>query len=176
VIRTAKGAMQIVGLAAVAALLALLVWKLTHQNHAPKVGATAPAFTLQRLGGDGRVDLASLRGRPVVINFWASWCGPCKGEAKVLENAWTAYRGRGVAFLGVDYHDVTSDAKRFVAAHALTFPMVEDGSGSITESKYGVTQVPETFVLDRAGKIVVHVPGPVTAESLRAALDRAGSS
>jgi cytochrome c biogenesis protein CcmG, thiol:disulfide interchange protein DsbE len=176
VIRTAKGGLQIVALAAVAALLALLVWKLTHQNHAPKVGAAAPAFTLQRLGGDGRVDLASLRGRPVVINFWASWCGPCKGEAKVLESAWTAYRGKGVAFLGVDYHDVTSDAEHFVAAHALTFPMLEDGSGSITESKYGVTQVPETFVLDRAGKIVVHVPGPVTTESLRAALARASSS
>jgi cytochrome c biogenesis protein CcmG/thiol:disulfide interchange protein DsbE len=173
VIRTAKGALQVVALAAVAALLALLVWKLTHQEHAPKVGATAPAFTLDRLGGGGSVDLSALRGKAVVLNFWASWCGPCKGEAKVLERAWTTYRGRGVAFVGVDYHDVTSDAEHFVAAHALTFPMVEDGSGSITESKYGVNQVPETFVLDRRGRIVVHVPGPVTSTSLRQALERA---
>ena len=152
---------QVIALAAVAGLLALLVWSVVHQQHAPGVGATAPAFTLRRLEGPGKVSLASYRGKPVVLNFWASWCEPCKSEAAVLERDWTTYRGRGVVFLGVDYHDLGSDARRFVSAHALTFPMLEDGSGSVTD-RYGISQVPETYVLDRQGRVVAHLRGPIT--------------
>ena len=152
---------QVVALACVAALLGLLVWKLAHQQHAPKVGSAAPGFTLRRLGGTGSVSLASLRGRPVVLNFWASWCNPCKSEAAVLERDWTRYRSRGVVFLGVDDKDFPSDARRFVAAHRLTFTMLEDGSGSVTGS-YGISQVPETYVVGRTGKIVAHLAGPLT--------------
>lgn len=152
---------QLLALAGVAGLLALLVWKLAHQQHAPPVGSVAPAFTLRRLDGTGKVSLASYRGTPVVLNFWASWCQPCKGEAAVLEHDWTRYRNRGVEFLGVDYHDLAPDARRFVSAHALTFPMLEDGSGRVTGS-YGISQVPETYVLNRQGRIVAHLAGPIT--------------
>lgn len=154
--------LQLLALACVAGLLALLVWQLVHQDHAPKVGAVAPAFTLRRLVGNGEVSLASLRGKAVVLNFWASWCGPCKGEAAVLEHDWTRYRSRGVVFVGVDYHDLAPDARRFVAAHGLTFTMLEDGSGNVTTGSYGVSQVPETYVLNRQGRIVAHLPGPLT--------------
>ena len=167
-----KLAGQVVALACVAGLLSLLVWRLTHQEHAPAVGAAAPTFTLKRLDGGGTVSLAALRGQPVVLNFWASWCGPCKTEAKALEQAWSTYRGRGVAFVGVDFHDVTGDARRFVAAHKLTFPMVQDGSGDVTGS-YGITQVPETYVLDRQGRIVAHLAGPITDSSFAAAFRNA---
>lgn len=153
---------RLFALACVAGLLALLVWTLTHQQHAPKVGAVAPGFTLPRLGGTGTVSLAALRGHPLVLNFWASWCDPCKSEAPVLERDWMRYRARGIVFVGVNYHDVTSDARRFVAAHGLTFPMLQDGSGRVTGS-YGILQVPETYVLDRQGRIVAHLPGPITA-------------
>ncbi|HUJ54676.1 MAG TPA: redoxin domain-containing protein [Gaiellaceae bacterium] len=175
-----KLAGQLLALACVAGLLALLVWRLTHQEHAPKVGSAAPAFTLRRLDGGGTVSLASFRGKPVVLNFWASWCIPCKSEAKVLEQAWNTYRGRGVEFVGVDFHDVTSDARRFVVAHALTFPMLEDGSGSVTTGRYGVTAVPETYVVDREGRILAHLAGPITgapfASEFRSALAKATAS
>jgi cytochrome c biogenesis protein CcmG, thiol:disulfide interchange protein DsbE len=159
--RRLKTTAQLVALAGVAGLLALLVWQLRHQQHAPAVGAVAPAFTLRRLEGPGRVSLASYRGKAVVLNFWASWCDPCKSEAAVLERDWSSYRTRGVVFLGVDYHDLASDARRFVSHHALTFTMLEDGSGKVTGS-YGISQVPETYVLNRQGRVVAHLAGPIT--------------
>jgi peroxiredoxin len=173
-----KLAGQLLALACVAGLLALLVWRLTHEEHAPKVGAEAPAFTLRRLEGSGSVSLASLRGKAVVLNFWASWCGPCKAEARALERAANTYRGR-VTFVGVDFHDVTGDARRFVAAHGLTFPMVQDGSGEVTSGRYGVSAVPETYVVGRDGRIVAHLAGPITgapfAAEFRSALAKASA-
>lgn len=169
--RSLKLAGQALTLVALAALLALLVWRLTHQHHAPKVGSAAPSFSLQRLDGAGSLDLASLRGKAVVLNFWASWCGPCKSEAAALERTYRRYSDRGVVFVGVDYHDVTSDARRFVAAHGLSFPMVLDGSGAIGD-RYGITGVPETYVLDRRGRLVLHIPGPIVGQSFSDELQR----
>ena len=174
--RGLKGTAQLVALGCVAGLLGLLVWQVVNQQHAPQVGAVAPAFTLHRLGAPGRVSLASYRGKPVVLNFWASWCQPCKSEAAALERDWSSYRNRGVVFLGVDYHDLSSDARRFVSAHALTFPMLEDGSGKVTGT-YGISQVPETYVLNRQGRVVAHLAGPITdpafAGKFRSALAKA---
>ena len=152
--RTVKLTGQVVALAAVAGLLGLLVWRLTHQSKPPKIGGPAPAFSSKRVDTGGMLDLASLRGKPVVLNFWASWCGPCKGEAKTLEQAWRQYKGQGVVFVGVDYHDVTGDARRFLAHHDITYPTVQDGSGMIAD-RYGVSAVPETYFIDRRGRLVV---------------------
>ena len=120
-------ALQATALVAVAGLFALLVWRLAHQSHPAKVGGPVPNFTLKRLEGSGTISLASLRGKPAVINFFASWCGPCKAEAKILESASQQYRGR-ISFIGIDYHDVTSDGRRFLQAHGITFPTVQDGA------------------------------------------------
>jgi cytochrome c biogenesis protein CcmG/thiol:disulfide interchange protein DsbE len=178
VTRRVKLTAQVVALGCVAGLLALLVWSVVHQQHAPRVGAMAPAFTLRKLDGAGKVSLAAYRGKPVVLNFWASWCEPCKSEAAVLERDWTSYRSRGIVFLGVDYHDLASDARRFVAAHRLTFTMLQDGSGKVTGS-YGISQVPETYVLSRQGKVVAHLAGPITAPAFagefRSALAKAAA-
>jgi cytochrome c biogenesis protein CcmG, thiol:disulfide interchange protein DsbE len=96
-----------------------------------------------------------------VLNFWASWCEPCKGEAKMLEQAWQRYKSKGVVFVGVDYHDVTGDARRFLERHDITYPTVQDGSG-MTADRYGVSAVPETYFIDRRGRLVgEHIKGTV---------------
>lgn len=160
--RLLKLAGQVLALAAVGGLLGLLVWRLTHQSHPPKIGGPAPSFSLRRIDGTGKLDLASLRGKPVVLNFWASWCVPCKAEAKLLEQAWNQYRGSGVVFVGVDYHDVTSDARTFLTHHGITYPTVQDGSG-MTGDRYGLTGVPETYFIDRRGRLVgTHIVGTIT--------------
>jgi len=165
--RTLKLTGQVVALAAVAGLLGLLVWRLTHQSKPPKIGGPAPAFSLRRLDTSGTLALASLRGKPVVLNFWASWCVPCKGEAKMLEDAWQRYRSQGVVFVGIDWHDVKSDARRFLDHHGVTYPTVLDGSGSITDS-YGVVGVPETYFIDRRGRLVgEHIVGTVVNQKDR---------
>ncbi|HET8528336.1 MAG TPA: redoxin domain-containing protein [Gaiellaceae bacterium] len=153
-------AVQLTALVAVAGLFGLLVWKLTHQSHPAKVGGPVPNFSLRRLDGAGTLSLASLRGKPAVINFFASWCAPCKQEATVLEDAWRQYQGR-VHFVGVDYHDVTSDGRRFLRAHDVTYPTVADGSGMIGD-KYGLTGVPETFVVNAQGRLLTHIAGTLT--------------
>jgi cytochrome c biogenesis protein CcmG/thiol:disulfide interchange protein DsbE len=168
-------AVQATALLAVVGLFALLVWRLTHQSHPPKLGAAAPAFSAKRLDTGGELALASLRGRPVVLNFFASWCEPCKAEAKVLVDAARTYRGR-VLFVGVDYHDVTSDGRRFLRAHGITYPTVQDGSGMVGD-KYGLTAVPETYFIDAKGRLVgAHILGTVAHQkdtfyaSIKAAL------
>jgi cytochrome c biogenesis protein CcmG/thiol:disulfide interchange protein DsbE len=151
---------QATALAAVAGLFLLLVWRLTHQSHPPKTGGPAPTFTAKRLDTGGRLSLASLRGRPVVLNFFASWCEPCKAESKVLVNAAREYGSR-VVFLGVDYHDVTSDGRKFLRAHGIMYPTVQDGPGDIGD-KYGLTGVPETYFIDAKGRLVgAHILGTV---------------
>jgi cytochrome c biogenesis protein CcmG/thiol:disulfide interchange protein DsbE len=179
VARSLKLGAQGLAVAAVLGLLALLVWRVTHRPKPVQVGGTAPAFDLRRLEGGGRRALASYRGHVRVVNFWATWCGPCKSESPALQRLWEQYRKRGVVFVGVDYTDVASDARRFVHKHGLTYPQVRDGDGSVG-SRYDLTGVPETFVVDRRGRLVEHFAGPIDARdtdrAFRRAVDRALAS
>ena len=110
----------------------------------------APAFTLERLDGTGELSLASLRGQAVVLNFWASWCGPCKEETPLLQAA-SELAGEGRDFVGVDVKDFRGDARDFLARYGVTYPNVYDGKGS-TVGRYGVTGFPRrTSSTRRAG-------------------------
>ena len=159
-----KLALQAFAVMGVGILASLLVWRLTHQTPPPKVGAPAPAFSLGRLTGDGDLSLRSLRGKAVVLNFFASWCAPCKREAPVLEHLWRQDSSGSLVVLGVDTGpDAASDGRRFVKAHGITYPVVFDPNAGIASNRYAVPGLPVTYVLNRQGRIVGSpVIGPVS--------------
>lgn len=130
----------------------------------PLVGAQAPEFALPRFDG-GELRLASLRGRVVVINFWASWCVPCREEAAALEAVWRRHRDSGLILVGVNIQDREAAARAFVGHTRTTYPNVTDATGAISIA-YGLYGVPETFVIDRAGRIRSRQVGAVTVETL----------
>jgi cytochrome c biogenesis protein CcmG, thiol:disulfide interchange protein DsbE len=167
-----KIGLQALSVAVVAGLLVLLVWKVVHQNKgaaaelAKGKHPAAPHFDLGRLDTRGKLSLASLRGKVVVLNFWASWCDPCKSEAPRLEAAWKRWRDQGVVVVGVDAQDFTGDARRFIRRYSLTYPNVHDGPGNVLPS-YGVTGFPETYFVDKRGRLVgERVEGEISAAAL----------
>jgi cytochrome c biogenesis protein CcmG, thiol:disulfide interchange protein DsbE len=173
---------QGVAVGLVVLLLALLVWSLVTGEGGDLAKAAnrgdkpqAPDFTLERLDREGELTLSTLRGRGVVLNFWASWCGPCKEEAPFLEQVWRQNRDRKLVVVGLNAKDFRRDARRFMQRFDLTFPVARDGSDD-TVTSYGVTGFPETFVVDREGKVVEAFVGAVNSDEdrarLRAAVDR----
>jgi len=163
---------QVLAVGLVALLLALLVWKLAKGNgKEASVGKSAPNFTLSRIDKTGSLQLASLRGKVVVLNFWASWCYPCNQEAPTLQAAAKRWGDR-VVVLGVDVNDPTSDARKFARKFKLTYPLVHDNH-NITSPKYGLTGLPETFFIDRTGKLVGHVAAAIDAADLRHGVEQA---
>ncbi len=136
------------------------------QGERPK----APDITLPVLAaGDGvgpvksEVSLKDLRGKIVVLNFWASWCGPCAAEAPVLERVAEKYRAAGddVLILGVDVEDLRGDALGFIADHRVTYPSLRDGEDKARQA-YQVPALPESFVIDQKGRIALKIAGAVT--------------
>ena len=164
---------QVLAVGVVVALLALLVWKLATDSSsgvgkALDAGNSVPApdFTLPRLDVEGELQLSSLRGKAVVLNFWASWCEPCKEEVPVLEAAWRKYRSRGLVVVGIDAQDFARDARRFMRRYGMTYPVVHDGPGD-TLGDFDLTGFPETFFVDRRGRLVGRrVTGAIDRETL----------
>jgi cytochrome c biogenesis protein CcmG, thiol:disulfide interchange protein DsbE len=169
---------QIAAIGLVAGLLVLLIWKVAGGSESEVEGLRsgktppAPGFDLPRLSGDGKVSLDSYRGKAVVVNFWASWCQPCKAEAPLPEQAWRKYRGRGLVVVGVNSQDLSSDARRFAKQVGWTYPLVRDGAGDIL-GPYAVAAFPETFFVDRAGKLIARIDGEVSEDELRSNIERA---
>lgn len=180
---------RLLGFALTVGFLTLLAFGLARQ--APDKGiddqlarsraAAAPGFALpvlaqgragagadprwRRAARDGVVDLSELRGLPVVMNIWASWCLPCREEAPVLRESARRWRERGVLFLGLNMQDVRSDARRFVRELSLDFPQVRDGTDAVAR-RWGATGIPETFFIDVRGRVVGHVIGTTTEAQL----------
>jgi cytochrome c biogenesis protein CcmG/thiol:disulfide interchange protein DsbE len=167
-------ALRVIAAGVVCALLALLVWDVAH-NSGGKVArevdkgrvVKAPAFNLPRVTGSGKLSLASLRGKVVVLNFWASDCLPCKDEQAELNKASARWAGKGVVFLGIDEVEVRSFAQGYLNHFKVPYESVADGDAAIA-GKFGVTATPETFFIDRHGRVV---PPHIISIAKPAALD-----
>src|SRR6266566_1476494 len=142
-------------------------------GNSPLIGHPAPDFTLGTLGPHSgsapTIHLASLKGKPIMLNFWASWCDPCQHEAPLLETIWLRIQGQGMVFLGIDFQDTASDGLSFLRTYGITYPNVVDPTGS-TAINYGVTGVPETIFIDRHGMVIHKVIGELTEQTLQSNL------
>jgi cytochrome c biogenesis protein CcmG/thiol:disulfide interchange protein DsbE len=186
VAQTAAGLSRsnIFGLAATAlvllALMAVLFVRLQQANQTvssaptyPLVGHAAPDFTAPMWNGTPgqTVHLADLKGKPVVLNFWASWCAPCKEEALALQAGYERYRGSGVVFVGLAFNDTQANGQPFLEKYKITYPAGPDENGKVSIA-YGVTGVPETVFIGRDGRVVSKTPGGVSAEQLDAGVQQ----
>jgi cytochrome c biogenesis protein CcmG/thiol:disulfide interchange protein DsbE len=162
------------GTAAAGALLLLgaLAWGLVHPANpgSTLLGRTAPDIAVQKLDG-GVTRLSDLRGRPVVLNFWASWCAPCQAESQALRQAAEA-RSSQVAFLGVDIKDAPAAARAYQERNQLPYPIGPAASG--IPSAYGPVQPPMTYFIDRDGVAVARFDGPLTGTLIGRYLQLAG--
>lgn len=161
-----------VGLSVVSVALLAVLWKgFGRDPHAVPFmlqGKPAPDFTLRSLRTGEEVSLASLKGQPVVLNFWASWCGPCITEHPVLE--WGAQEfGRDARFLGVVFEDTDENARAFLRKHGESFTQLVDPRSRIAVD-FGVAGVPETYFIDANGIILGKHVGPIDPDSLAAGI------
>ncbi|MPZ92589.1 MAG: redoxin domain-containing protein [Actinobacteria bacterium] len=145
------------------AFIGLLWIALAGTGSQTESGSGAPSFELPLLDGSGVLTDEDLRGKPVVINFWASWCIPCREEAPLLEKTWRTYRDKGVAFVGVNIKDAESDAKRFVREFDVTYPTVRDLDQRLTQD-LGVKGLPETFFIDHRWTFFGAISGDETGD------------
>jgi cytochrome c biogenesis protein CcmG, thiol:disulfide interchange protein DsbE len=159
---------------AIVALVALLAYGLAANEPDRRVEGSlargdrpeAPALELPRLSGVGTGSLEDYRGQVVVLNFWASWCKPCREESPLLDRWHERMKRRGGTVLGVDSLDLTTDARDFIREYGLGYPMLRDGDGDTRES-FGIVGFPETFVIDRGGGVAAVRRGPVDDAFMR---------
>jgi cytochrome c biogenesis protein CcmG/thiol:disulfide interchange protein DsbE len=128
------------------------------------VDRPAPDFTLTTFEGK-TISLTDLRGKPIIINFWASWCPPCRIEAPLLERTWRAYKNRGLIFLGVNIQDRKEDALSYMREFDITYPNGPDPTGEIAID-YGVSGLPVTFFVSRKGEVVRRWVGAIDRNAL----------
>jgi cytochrome c biogenesis protein CcmG/thiol:disulfide interchange protein DsbE len=175
--------LRIVVAGCVLALLGVLVWDVAHSSGG-KIArdvdkgeiVKAPAFRLPRTAGGGKLSLASLRGKVVVLNFWASDCVPCKQEQRRLNAVAARYEPKGVVFLGIDEIDLNGPARAYLRHYDVRYPSVSDGDGAVA-GMFGVTGTPETFFIDRRGRVVPpHIVAPPQGDALEAGIRRALSA
>jgi len=169
---------QVIVWVALLALLVVVALGLRRSQQGPiQIGDTVPDFSLKFFDGythQGKTDLqlADLRGKVVVINFWASWCKPCEQEAADMESAWRSYEPGGqVVFVGADYVDTEPEARGYLKKFDITYPNGPDLGTRISQT-FRIKGVPETYFIDQAGKLVYAQIGPfASASEIQAIID-----
>jgi cytochrome c biogenesis protein CcmG, thiol:disulfide interchange protein DsbE len=155
-------------LIAVVAFVGLLAYGLLSKGgNNLAIGDRAPDRELTTLDGNGSARIADYRGHWVLVNFWASWCQPCRKEAPALESFWRANRRQGAVVLGIDLDDASGDAQSFAREFDLSYPLLRQGDGDELKQDYGMTGLPENFVVDPSGTIQLVQRGPIDEAFLR---------
>lgn len=156
-----------IAVVAVLAVVGLLVYGLVIKGSSRiGIGDPAPDAPLPQLEGAGTGSLADYRGSWVLVNFWASWCLPCRDEAPALEEFQKRHGDKSFTVLGIDTRDLSGEGREFVDRYGLSYPQLRDGDGDAAH-EYGTTGVPESFLVDPQGKVRLLAVGPVTDEYLR---------
>ncbi len=145
------------------------VYGVVEQASRPQVGDLAPDFVLEEAGTGRSVRLSDYRGKSVVLNFWATWCGPCRAEMPVFQQAYEQDGGRSLVILAVDYRESDEVVLAFQRDFGLTFPLVMDREGDV-RAQYGAQGLPATFFIDRDGIVRTQNLGPVIGDLLREGL------
>ncbi len=161
-------------------LIVLFGVRLVQAKEGPLATGMAPSWELKTFEGQ-TLRLSDLRGKPVVLNFWASWCQPCRQEAPLLEAAWEQYKTQNLLVIGVDYVDTEPEAKKYLQEFKITYPNGPD-RGTVISQAYHITGVPETYFITREGKLLGGVDangkpygnwiGPIPEAALRERVER----
>jgi cytochrome c biogenesis protein CcmG/thiol:disulfide interchange protein DsbE len=167
--RGGLGLGSMVLLAGILAVVAVFGWALIRSNQTQPTTGPAPDFTLTTYDGQ-EIRLSDLRGQVVIVNFWASWCVPCRDEAPDLQRVHERYQDRGVTVVGIAYTDTEANARAFIEEFNMTYPTGPD-LGTRISDRYNILGVPETFIIDQQGNVVKFIIAPTTERELSAIID-----
>lgn len=159
-------------LVVIVAALGYTIYQMFNEKHVVEAGEQAPNFMLETLSGE-KAQLKDFRGKGVLLNFWGTWCKPCKYEMPHLQEAYENYKDKGVVVVAVDIRESKLAVQTFADRYNLTFPMLLDREGEVTENTYVVGRIPSTYLINSKGKVIEKKVGPFqSVEDVEKAMEK----